>query len=252
VLPAVWVALKLCVGFAVIASISVAIAWGAHRYALTTPRFAIRDFHVKGNRRFSADQLGRLAGIARGQNLFAVDTDAAAGRVLDNPWIRQVKVGRELPATVRIEVAEREAVAATILEDGLYLVTPEGVPFKVVEAGDPTDLPVITGLGARDLAIDRARAVDRLAVALDVLRDYEGLPLARIYEAEEVHLAPDGTVVLTIGKRGMALYLGTGPWRQKLLMAARILGKLQPGGQLPGILFLDNQAHPERVVARMR
>jgi cell division protein FtsQ len=251
-LSAVWAGLKLCVGFAVVASISVAIAWGAHRYALTTPRFAIREFQVKGNRRFSADQLGRLAGIERGQNLFAVDTDAAAARVLENPWIRQVKVGRELPATVRIEVAEREAVAATILEDGLYLVTPEGVPFKAVEAGDPSDLPIVTGLGARDLMIDRARAVDRIAVALEVLRDYEGLPLSRVYEAEEVHLAPDGTVVLTIGKRGMALYLGTGPFRQKLLMAARILGKLQPGGQLPGILFLDNQAHPERVVARMR
>jgi cell division protein FtsQ len=251
-LAVLWAGLKLSAGLAVVASISVAIAWGAHRYALTTPRFAIKDFVVKGNQHHSGDQLARIAGVERGQNLFSVDTTVAERRLLENPWVRRAKVGRELPGTLRIEVAERQAVAVATLEDSLYLVTPEGEPFKAVEAGDPTDLAVITGIGPRDLAVDRARAVDRLGVALEVLREYDGLPLARVYEAEEVHLVADGTVVLTIGKRGTTLYLGAGPFRQKLLMAARIIGKLQASGELPGIIFLDNEAHPERVVVRMR
>ena len=48
------------------------------------------------------------------------------------------------------------------------------------------------------------------------------------------------------------LHLGAGPFRQKLMMAARIMAKLQATGELPGIIFLDNQARPERVVVRMR
>ncbi len=247
-----WAGLKLSAGLAVVASVSVAIAWGAHRYALTTPRFAIRQFDVKGNRHYSGDQVARLAGVARGQNLFAIDTSAAEARLLGNPWLKQVRVGRELPGTLRIEVVEREAVATTTLDDGLYLVTPEGEPFKAVERGDPIDLPVVTGVTTRDFGIDRARAIDRIGVGLEILREYAEMPLSNVYEAEEVHLVPDGSAVLTVGKRGMALHLGTGPWRQKLLMAARIIAKLQPGGRLPGILFLDNEAHPERVVARMR
>jgi cell division protein FtsQ len=252
VLPVIWAGLRLSLGLAVVVGISVAIAYGARRYALTSPRFAIREFAVKGNRHHGAAELSKIAGILRGQNLFSVDTRGAEARLLENPWVRQAKVGRELPGTLRVEVVERDAVAVTTLEDSLYLVTPEGEPFKAMEAGDPTDLPVITGVTLRDLAIDRARAVERLSIGLEVIRDYEALPLSRIYEAEEAHLVPDGSVVLTIGKKGTALYLGKGPWRQKLLMAARVIGKVQGGGELPGIVFLDNEAHPERVVVRMR
>src|SRR5262249_4501956 len=132
------------------------------------------------------------------------------------------------------------------------LVTPEGEPFKTVESGDPSDLPVITGIDVRDLAIDRARAVERLGGAVEILREYAALPMSRVYEPQEVHLVADGTVVFTVGKRGTPLCLGAGPFRRKLRMAARVVAKLQASGQLPGIVFLDNQAHPERVVVRMR
>jgi cell division protein FtsQ len=245
-------ALKLSIGFAIVTSISVAIAWGAHRYALTTPRFNVKEFDVRGNRHFSAGEIARLAGIERGLNLFAVDTDAAEARLLASPWVKRAKISRALPGTLRIEVAEREAAALATIEDALYLVTPEGEPFKAVEARDPVDLPVLTGVSARDLAVDRARAVERLGLGLQILREYESLPISRTFEMEEAHLSSDGTVVLTVGKRGTTLHLGTGPFRQKLLMAARIVARLSANGELPGIVFLDNQAHPERVVVRMR
>jgi cell division protein FtsQ len=61
-----------------------------------------------------------------------------------------------------------------------------------------------------------------------------------------------GGAVLTVGKDGVTLELGHGPWRKKLLMAARVIGRLRAKGQQPGIVFLDNEAHPERVVVRMR
>jgi len=249
---AVWAGVKLSIGFAIVLAISLGIAWGAHRYALTTPRFRVKEFDVRGNRRFSAGELARMAGIERGFNLFAVDTDAAEARLLEIPWLKRAKIGRALPGTLRIEVAEREAVAVASIEDALYLVTPEGEPFKVVEPNDPSDLPVLTGVSERDLAVDRARAVERLGTALEIVREYESLPISRTFEMEEAHLSPDGDVVLTVGKRGTTLHLGSGPFRQKLLMAARIVAKLSASGEMPGIVFLDNEAHPERVVVRMR
>src|SRR5262249_48479112 len=153
-----------------------------------------------------------------------------------------------LPGTLRIEVAERETGALASIDDALYLVTPEGEPFKAFEDKDPSDLPVLTGVSARDFAVDRARATERLRQGLEILREYQSLPVSRTFEPEEAHLDPDGSVVLTVGKRGTTLHLGAGPFRQKLLMAARILSKLSNGGEAPGIIFLDNEAHPERVV----
>jgi hypothetical protein len=37
-----------------------------------------------------------------------------------------------------------------------------------------------------------------------------------------------------------------------MLMAERVINKLERSGKTPGIVFADNQAHPERVVVRMR
>jgi cell division protein FtsQ len=85
-----------------------------------------------------------------------------------------------------------------------------------------------------------------------VLRVYERIPLSKTYPPQELHLEASGDMVLTVGKAGIALYLGNGPFRKKLLMAERVMGQLAPKGKAPGLVFLDNKAHPERVVVRMR
>ena len=91
----------------------------------------------------------------------------------------------------------------------------------------------------------------RLLIALDVLSQYSQVKLARTYPPEEVHLTPGGEVVLTIGRKGTALYLGFGPWSKKLALAERIFAKLLAQRATPSLVFLDNRAHPERVVVRL-
>jgi len=86
---------------------------------------------------------------------------------------------------------------------------------------------------------------------LDVLNHYAQVKLSRTYPAEEVHLTPGGEVVLTVGHKGIALYLGFGPWSKKLALAERIFSKLQAQRSTPSLVFLDNRAHPERVVVRV-
>jgi cell division protein FtsQ len=247
-----WSALKLASGLAVVIGAALAVAWSAHHYALTSPRFAIRTVDLVGAKRTSLEQLKTNSGVAVGLNIFALDTDVAERKLLENPWISEVKMTRRLPSTLRVELTEREAAAVVALGERLYLVTPEGVPFKEVSAGDPFDMPLITGASPENLQRDRKREIERIQVGLEVLHQFDRIPLSRVYPAEEVHLADAGDVTLTCGKDGVTLELGTGPWRKKLLMAEEVVGELRKKGRTPGIVFLDNQAHPERVVVRMR
>jgi len=247
-----WSAAKLASGLAVVIGAALAVAWSAHHYALTSPRFAIHTVDLVGAKRSSLEQIKTDSGVSVGQNIFALDTDAAERKLLENPWISEVKMTRRLPSTLRIELSEREASAVVGLGEHLYLVTPEGVPFKEISAGDPFDMPLITGASPENLQRDRKREIERIQTGLEVLRQFERLPLSRVYPAEEVHLADAGDVTLTCGKDGVTLELGTGPWRKKLLMAEEVVGELRKKGRTPGIVFLDNQAHPERVVVRMR
>jgi cell division protein FtsQ len=162
------------------------------------------------------------------------------------------KVARKLPSTLVISVTEQVPAALASIDGTLYLVTREGKPIKVLESGEESDFPVVTGLKVQDMSTDRSRATELIANALNVLRDYERLPMSKIYPTEEIHLGADGKLDLVVGAKGMTLQLGTGAYRQKLLMASRVVANLRGRGQVPAVVFLDNEAHPERVVARMR
>jgi cell division protein FtsQ len=76
--------------------------------------------------------------------------------------------------------------------------------------------------------------------------------MSRVHAAQEIHVADGGAITLIVGKEGVVIQLGTGGFRQRLLMAERVVEESRRSGRLPGIVFADNEAHPERVVVRMR
>ncbi len=247
-----WSVTRVLFGAALVLGVAGIVGWGAHRYALTTPRFAIQSVEVEGVRRLGADQVKELAGVEVGGNVFALDVAGAQERLLESPWVAEARITRRLPGHVRIAVEEREAGALVLVGERLFLATRSGEVFKPFEEGDPYDLPTVTGLDLDALARDEARELERLQEALELLRQYEKVPLAHVFPAQEVHMSPGGSATLTVGRQGLTLHLGAGPWKQKLLRATRVVERTQARGQLPGIVFLDNEAHPERVVVRMR
>lgn len=243
---------KASLGLCLVVGTAGATAWGGYRLALSSPRFAIQNVEVEASRRLPDREVARRAGIAVGENVLALDLRDAEQRLLADPWVRRVRVTRQLPHTVRVQLVEHEAVALAALDGDVFLVGADGEPFKAWQEGDVHDLPVLTGVTLEAIANDRPGAVARLTTGLSVLSHYERLPVSKVHRAQEVHLAPDGAVVLTVGVRGISLHLGQGPWPKKLLMVAEVLRTFENKRELPGVVFLDNALHPERVVVRMR
>ncbi len=227
-------------------------AFGANHFFVTTQRFGIEQVETEGSRRFSDEQLLSLAGVARGDNLFALDLEQAERQLSANPWIATARITRRIPDTLTISVSEHVAVALAAIDSTLYLVTRDGLPIKALESGEQSDYPIVTGIDAEALRVDRARALERVAAGVEVLARYGRLPLSKGYPAQEVHMADDGAVSLVVGNSGITFHLGKGSLRQKLLMAARVLARVGARKQIPSIVFLDNEAHPERVVVRLR
>jgi cell division septal protein FtsQ len=242
---------RLGLGVLLVLGTAGATAIGGYRLALGSSQFALRDVEIVSQRSSERELLDK-AGVHIGDNLLALDPHAAERRLLSDPWIRSVRVVRKLPHTLRIELSEREALALASLEGALFLVESSGEPFKAWQEGDPGDLPVLTGVTLEALAKDRAGAVARLATGLSVLSHYQRLPVSRQHRAQEVNLSPDGSVVLSVGARGISLHLGQGPWPRKMLMVADVMRTFETERELPGVVFLDNTLHPDRVVVRMR
>ncbi|HKY37804.1 MAG TPA: FtsQ-type POTRA domain-containing protein [Polyangiaceae bacterium] len=245
-------ALRLGLGLALVIGTSVSVAYSVRHYALTSPRFSVQEVKLIGGKRVSPERAQKDAGVTLGENIFTLDTAQAERKLLENPWIAEARVTRDLPRALRVEIKEREPTALAVFADRLYLVSAEGEPFKELAPGDPADYPLITGVSVEGLSRDRAREIDRVKQGLDVLEQYGRVPLSKTQPAQEVHLADSGEVVLTAGKEGITFELGKDAYRRKLLMAEQVVGEMRRKGRSPGIVFLDNQAHPERVVVRMK
>jgi cell division protein FtsQ len=245
-------AVRLGLGLALVVGTSVAVATSVRHYALTSPRFSIQEVNLLGGKRVAPELAREQAGIVPGSNIFALDTALAERKLLENPWISQARVTRDLPRSLRVEIKEREPAALAVFSERLYLVTADGEPFKELSPGDPADFPLITGVSVEGLSRDRAREIDRVKAGLEVLEQYSRITLSKTQPAQEVHLADSGDVVLTAGKEGITFELGKDAYRRKLLMGEQVVGEMRRKGRSPGIVFLDNQAHPERVVVRMK
>lgn len=242
---------RAILGVALVVGLSGSAAYGARHYVTTTPRFAVKDIVVSGNARRSVDDVANEAGIAKGANVFSLDLDRARAQLLADPWIHDASLARRLPGTVCIQVTERDAAALVALGD-TYLASRDGEIFKRLEPGDPTDLPVVTGLSPDSVAEDRDGAVHSIRRALDLAAEYDRSSMAQRLPLAEVHLADDGAFSLVVGKGGLSLTLGGPPFHRKLDQAARVVAELEHRGAKPDSIMLDNEARPERVVVRVR
>ncbi len=242
---------RTVLGVALVAAVSLGVAWGARRYVDTSPRFALKETVVEGNVRRPKEAILDEGGVTLGKNVFAIDLDAAKRKIEADPWIAEATLGRRLPDTVLISVKERTAVAIVALDDS-YLVSPTGEVFKRVEPGDPSDLPVVTGLAADAIATDREGLTRTLQRALDIAADYAQSTLGSRWTLEEVHVEKSGGITLVVGQAGVSLVLGSPPYRRKLDECAAVLRELEHRGQKPDAILADNEARGDRVVARVR
>lgn len=247
------------VGFVLVVGIGGGVAYGARKYIKTSPRFAITEIVTSGNKRRTAEDLATTAGIAKGQNVFTADLDRARTRLLADPWISEAALARQLPGTVFVRVTEREAGGLVATTDDVtkvagdtYLVGRDGSIIKRIEAGDPTDLPIVTGVKVQELVQDREAAVGTIRRALDLASDFDHSPLSQRSALQEVHVEFNGELTLIIGKSGIALRMGDAPYKKKLEQAVRVVAELDRRGAKADAILLDDDARPERVVVRMR
>jgi cell division protein FtsQ len=228
---------------------SVLVMWGAWEglaWARTSPRFALREVTVSGHEAAADVELVRLAGLALGQNLVAMDVAAMERAISTHPWVKAVTVTRHLPDRVSIEVTEHRAVALLSFGE-LYVVNEAGRPFKRLKAGDEFDLPLITGLD-RDAFVD-GRAEEDVRGALEVAdawaahEDLEKEPLS------EIHLSDEGVTAVT--QRGLEVRLGSGDVAAKLARLARVQKALHARALVAEVIRLDNRARPAWVAVQV-
>lgn len=131
----------------------------------TSPAFALSTIRVEGTRRATPDLVRGAIAAHVGGNLLSLDLDRIASEVSAIPWVRSVELKRILPATLRVEVEERNPSAQAIVDGAVRVVDDTGAVIGTTGPGLFFDFPVITGTdrgpenGRRIL---RARGIEAL------------------------------------------------------------------------------------------
>jgi cell division protein FtsQ len=242
--------LRVLVAAAVVAGV-VAVSRLVERHVHASPSFAVEQIEVRGNQQLSREAVIEAAGLAIGKNVFEVGPEAAKRRLLQVPWIESVSVRRRLPGSYSIELRERRAVALLALSE-LFLVSDDGVAFKPLAAGDPYDMPIITGIEAAQVAQDRRGSATALMSAVGLLHDYQDAGLWRREAISEIHIEADGTLSLYLGVDATHVRLGKAPFRQKLERLREVITLLNSQKTRAAYVLLDNPRRLDRVTVRLR
>lgn len=213
-------ALSVLLLLSVVAVMS-ATAIGIFYGIVQAPYFGLRETVIRGCKEITEQEVLALAALRPSVSILAVNREKLARRVKQNPWVREVSVGLELPDRMVIQVHERLVRAIVKGKDGLYLMDTAGNLFKRVERQDDVDFPVVTGY-ENQAAVE---AGFRKAVAfLNKLAEAKTHP--NVHDIAGVHLDPvSGLSVVTTS--GLCLKLGFDQYDEKLARLATVMADLE-------------------------
>jgi cell division protein FtsQ len=226
--------LALCITAAIGAGGRIAV-----RHVIASPRFALREIQVSLAAHVPRDEVLELAGVAEGDRLLAIDTEPLAARVAAHPWVRSVRVRRQLPSTLIIDLTERRAAAAVSL-GGLYLVDETGHPFKKATMEEADGLPVLTGIDRAWYAEQKEASEGAIREALALLADYGARPGRPALS--ELNIDPRFGFSLFLLDGGAEIRLGRGDFSKKLARLDQIFEavKVSPGMGALRVVHLDH------------
>ncbi|QZH75448.1 MAG: FtsQ-type POTRA domain-containing protein [Erythrobacter sp.] len=89
-----------------------------------------------------------------------VDMQALRAELMELPWVQDARVSRQLPATLIVDIIERQPHAVLARPDRLMLIDPTGVELEPIARNAAEDYLLIEGPGAQDRVEDLTALLD--------------------------------------------------------------------------------------------
>ena len=187
--------------------------------------FQVEEVDIKGCVRTTPNEIFSWSGLDVKTNLWAVRIGRIRKKLESQNWIATAEVKRNWPNKLAIVVRERKPIALLSLKSGLYYVDRGGVVFAEVLPVDDRDFPVITGLAIEN--VPEVNEEERLQEALDfIIYAEKGTVALPKQNISEIHLAPEGDLVLFMADHAFPVYLGKGDMKTKYHRLSTVLSWL--------------------------
>lgn len=240
---------KLLHGLVATVSALLIIAGGtiAARMLVASDYFQVESIRVENAERVSVEEVIGLSDIAIGSSIFDLNLEMIGKRIEENPWVRTARIERIFPRDVVIRLEERSPRA--IINLGyLYYLDEAGDVFKMLNAGDRLDHPVITGIDRQDFLDQPELTRNRLRLALALIDELAERRRFSLDAVSELHLCREEGISLYTYLDGVPILLGEGAYAEKLNRLEYIYKELEP--RLPALKYIDLKV-PDRVIVKL-
>lgn len=117
----------------------------------TLPVFNLTGVSVKGNEMLSREAILSTAGIEPDINIFKVNTRKVEETLMENVYIKNVKVKRKLPNELSVNVEERKIAFSVQGNEGIYAIDETGKVLGVKENIESTQVLPLEGIPVENL-----------------------------------------------------------------------------------------------------
>jgi hypothetical protein len=198
--------------------------WLLRKALFENSAFAIEQVEVQTDGVLLPESIQRWSSARVGDNLLALDLVRVKRDLELVPWIRSAAVERQLPHTLRLRVAEREAVAQTQvplarrngtgaeflvlhLDENAFLMPPMEARFRATTAAISNEfLPKITGISALQLRPGRQLDLPQLRGALQLIAEFDRSPMSSAVDLEQIDLGTPEVLEVTTSQHGRVTF----------------------------------------------
>jgi hypothetical protein len=171
--------------------------------------FTLQDVHVTGLVHVTREDVLARAGLPGGETLFTISPALLKKRLEGHPWIKEVRISRQIPRAVAIDLVERQPAAVLHATTSTFLLDADGIVLTRLPAADDSVLPLLTGIDPALLQAGdgKARRAVQVGVKLAGMigETYDGRP--------EINVGnPDNAVAHV---QGLRFEFGMAPFEEK-------------------------------------
>ena len=213
----------------------------AYDYFTQTQHFRADRIAVTGQVRLTPPQVLKIAGVGPHTNILAVNLTTSRKRLLDNPWIAEATVSREIPSGLQIHIREEMPLALLEMPDGQgFLINVAGQVFKRDGGSGTAGMPRVAGLGHADLPVPGTPPTKAFRSAMQLLRQAgkkgSPLPLAGI---ERIHMDPELGATVHTRQPDRIVRLGFGRYAEKGETLRQVTDQLRRDHRLTRCRVID-------------
>lgn len=137
---------------------------------LNSKLFAVKSVEIKGNQEVPSEDIILNAGLNEDRNIFQIDNDELKTLILQDLRIASVKINKQLPGKIIINIQERVPVCLLSYLNNLLIVGDDGLVMGIQEEDEAVELPVVTGGRLKGVKYGEKIMDPAFQTALDILK----------------------------------------------------------------------------------